>query len=222
MIRVSQITENIVKESPFLEESLSQGITNYTALAKKIKPQIRKRLVKDVKMGAIVMSLRRLKVKLTRQSIEINKVLSNIDDMVLRTNLIEYTFLDSESLFKKIKKFINYLSAKDNVFWTITQGVFETSVIISIKVENKMISLFKGEKIISLNRNLCSITLRLPVINIQTSGVYYTILKALALEGINIIEIVSTSNELTLFFNDVDLDKALTVLKTLNKTSKQH
>ena len=44
-------------------------------------------------------------------------------------------------------------------------------------------------------------------------GLYYFILKELAWEGINIVEIVSTSHEFTLLVNDEDIDKAFLVIK---------
>ena len=45
-------------------------------------------------------------------------------------------------------------------------------------------------------------TIRLPIENIDISGVYYFILKPLAWGGINIIEMVSTTHEITLVFGE--------------------
>ena len=42
MIKVSEIVEKNIKKSPFLEEALSRGILNLSALARMIKPDVEK------------------------------------------------------------------------------------------------------------------------------------------------------------------------------------
>ena len=55
MITIAQIIEDQIKKSPFLEEALVKGIINYSSLARKLQPIVEKKLVKNVKEGAIVM-----------------------------------------------------------------------------------------------------------------------------------------------------------------------
>jgi hypothetical protein len=40
MIAIPEVVEKVIKTSPFLEESIFQGIVNYSALARIMKPQI--------------------------------------------------------------------------------------------------------------------------------------------------------------------------------------
>ncbi|MDB4344442.1 hypothetical protein OAA35_01030 [bacterium] len=46
---------------------------------------------------------------------------------------------------------------------------------------------------------------------------YYYIFKKLAWTGINIVEIISTTNEFTLVVSDDDIDKAFSILIGLKK-----
>ncbi len=46
-------------------------------------------------------------------------------------------------------------------------------------------------------------------------GVYSYILKALAWEGINVVEVVSTLNEFTIILEDKKIDSAFAVIKRL-------
>jgi len=55
--------------------------------------------------------------------------------------------------------------------------------------------------------------------NTEQPGLYYYIFKKLAWDGINILEVVSTSNEFTILLKDEDIDKAFSVIKHL-KTKK--
>lgn len=60
MITISQAVDNIIRKKPFILEAIADGIINYSALAKFIKPEIEKLLTKSVNEGAIIMSLRRI------------------------------------------------------------------------------------------------------------------------------------------------------------------
>ncbi|TSC55732.1 MAG: hypothetical protein G01um101418_753 [Parcubacteria group bacterium Gr01-1014_18] len=67
-------------------------------------------------------------------------------------------------------------------------------------------------------KDLSSITIKLPEETITTPGVYYPILKALAWEGINIIEIISIGTELSILFKSNDVDRAFSIIKSLTSS----
>ncbi|MNY34064.1 hypothetical protein D3C86_1683760 [compost metagenome] len=53
--------------------------------------------------------------------------------------------------------------------------------------------------------------------NSEVYGIYYYILKHLAWEGLNIVEIVSTANEFTIIVKQDHVDKAFKVLMQLKR-----
>lgn len=212
MITIPELVKEKIEESPFLEELLEKGIINYSALARTIKPELEEKLFKSIKEGSIIMALRRM-VKKYKTSPTMKKIFSKTPDMIIRSNLIEFTFTNSDSLLNKHKNLLGKIEKQRQYFFTITQGVFETGVIISQELEEKIRNIFKGEKIIDELPDLSSITIRLPKENVTTSGVYYFILKALAFKNINIIEVVSTYQEITLILETKEIDKAFSILK---------
>ena len=76
--------------------------------------------------------------------------------------------------------------------------------------------LFINEKRTSFTDKLSSVTLKLPAENTEVTGFYYHILRKIAWEGINIVEVISTTNEFTIVVNDKDVDKAFSVLKSMS------
>ena len=78
--------------------------------------------------------------------------------------------------------------------------------------------LFSDETVKSHTSNLASVTIKLPAKNVEISGIYYYILKHLAWEGINIVEIVSTTNEFTIVVSSEVVDLAFSVLMRLKKS----
>lgn len=212
MITIPELVKEKIEETPFLEELLEKGIVNYSALARTIKPELEDELLKTIKEGSIIMALRRMSKKY-RSRPEMKKIFAKTPDMVIRSNLIEFTFINSDSLLNKHKNLLEKIEQQRQYFFTITQGVFETGVIISQELEERIRDIFNGEKIIDELTDLSAITIRLPKENVTTSGVYYFILKALAFKNINVIEVVSTYQEITLILETKEIDKAFSVLK---------
>jgi len=215
MITVSEVVESIVRRTPFLEEALSRGILNLSALAREIKPEIEKELMKKVREGAIVMGLKRLSSKIKKTHNKQRSFFKNPPDLMVRSNLVEITILNSETLLNKQKRLLEQIKSDQNYFLTFTQGIYETPIIISKNLEEKLLKIFEAEKIISKFENLSSITIQLPEGSALIPGIYSFILKALAWEGINLIEVVSTFNEFTIILESKNTDRAFSILKRI-------
>lgn len=218
MITISQAVERIISNQPFIVEAISDEIINYTSLAKFIKTDVEKYLNKPVKEGAIVMAIRRLKfnrdVDLSKK---INKLIQKIGDIVVRSNLVDYTFRNSDTLLQNQQKLLKLISERRDFFYTISQGVYETTFVISDQIKDEIPRIFEGEKLISYSFGLSSITVKLPSENTDQPGLYYFIFRKLAWNGINVLEVVSTSNEFTIILKDIDVDRAFSVIKRMKE-----
>lgn len=215
MITVPEITEEIIKESPYLESAIASGLINLSSLARKIQPQIQKRLLKDIKFGAIIMALKRLEEKLKSREKKITPALKSFGDLTVKSNLVEFTFRNSQTLLTKEKELLQKVANEKGVFLTLTQSLLQTSLIISASWQKEAEKIFEKEKVIFHFINLSAITLILSEQTIKTPGAYYFILKILAWYDINIIEVVSSFTELTLVFESKDIDRAFSILKNL-------
>jgi len=65
----------------------------------------------------------------------------------------------------------------------------------------------------AVSRNIIS----LPKNNTEVSGVYYFLLKNLAWAGINVCEIISTSNEISIIVYEQDVPRAFPILMNLKR-----
>src|SRR3989344_1642613 len=213
MISASDALNEIIKSYPLIEEGLSKGIINYSAFAREIKPQIEKRLYKNIKEGAVVMALKRISEKLARKKAARQPL--DLTDLTVRSNLSELTFLNSPTLPEKTLELLTSLASQKDVICTFSEGIRETTFIISSEIENIILKNFKGEVLVTQIKNLSSVTIRLPKEVVYIPGTYYRILKMLAWENINVIEILSTYTELTVLVESRDVDRAFSILKNL-------
>ncbi|MDR2129951.1 MAG: aspartate kinase [Odoribacteraceae bacterium] len=218
MYSIAQIVENIVKHKPYLSESMTAGIINISALARRIQPEVEKALMKPVNAGAIVMALNRLVPYFqVREQTQLNKLLNNLGDIILRGNLCDYTFKNSASLLDKHARVLNEISKEDEGFYTMVRGVFETNLVVSDNMEEMIDACFKDELCLFKQNELSSVTLKLPKGNILQPGFYYSIMKELSWEGINLIEVISSTNEFTVVVSNALIDKTFVVLKNIGR-----
>jgi hypothetical protein len=212
------IVEEIIKKSPFLEEALAEGIINLSSLSRQIKAEIDEELCKDVQIGAIVMALKRLSPKFDPNlKIKVKKVINKLGDITVRSKITYYTFKNSDSIIEKQAELLKKLKGKKDIFFAFSQGVYETSIILSDSEHSDVDLIFKNETVVQESKGLSSITIKLPSENSDVSGIYYFILKKIAWEGINILDIISTMHEFTIIVDDESIDRAFTILKNLNK-----
>ena len=150
-------------------------------------------------------------------NIGIKDFVNNIGDIIVRSGLMSYTFENSPTLIQGQQQVLNQASQSKKHFHTISQGIYETTLIVSNTLKEVTETAFTNEKKITSRENLSSITVKLPMENTEVSGLYYYIFKKLAWAGINIVEIISTTNEFTLVVNDEVVDKAFSILLSLKK-----
>lgn len=216
MKTISAVVEHYIKKKPFLQSALAQGIINLTSLSRQIKPEIADELGKDVKDGAIVMALKRLSDDLEfRATHKIVKVLKNIGEITVRSNLSDYTFLASDTILEHQAKLLEEVNANQDVFYTSSRGVNEINIVISNYMDAVVEKYFKHERCTQKAEGLSSITVKLPAENVSVPGIYYFIFQRLAWEGIILYEVISTTNEFTILVNEDQVDVAFKTIKDL-------
>ena len=218
MVSISHIVEDIIKHKPYLSEALAAGIINVSSLARQLQPDVEKALGKSVNTGAVVMALNRLTPYLqVREQFQLNRLLNSMGDIILRSNLCDYTFKNSPTLLDCHIEVLKHLVKNNGIFYTMVQGVFETNLVISDTMESLIADCFQGEQCLFKQGGLSSVTLKLPEGNSVQPGFYYSIMKELSWEGINLTEVISSTNEFTVVVDNSMIDKTFVVLKNIGK-----
>ena len=218
MKTISSAVEDYIKSKPFLVSALTQGIINLTSLARMMNKDISGVMNKDVRNGAIVMALKRLSSDFEfRSSLKILRTLRNIGDITVRSSLIDYNFKISPSLMTSQAKLMAEISDDKNNFYTSSRGVNECNVVVSGNLADLVESCFYNEICIHKETELSSISVKLPIENVSVPGIYYFVFQRLSWEGINIYEVISTSNEFTILVNEEQVDKAFRIIKDLKQ-----
>jgi len=216
MKTIQEAVESTIRKTPFIEEALNEKLINVSSLARIILPDVSKLLKKEVKVGAVMMAINRISpASDLRIRKNIKKMALEIGDFIVRSNLCDYTFKNTNSLLKQIAKILEKASEDNDNFITVSQGIFETNIVISKGLQVFVEDFFKGEEIIFNESELASITIKLPKDNLEQSGIYYFILKQLAWADIPLQEVISTTHEMTIVVKEEDINQTFSILMNL-------
>ncbi|MEN8928934.1 MAG: hypothetical protein ABF242_04795 [Flavobacteriales bacterium] len=216
MSNISKIIEKEISASPFLEESIAEDLINISSLARMLKPKVEAELGKEVKTGALVMAINRMQFeKFHEINGRIEEFMNSLGDIIIRSNLNDYAFKNSPTLAQAQMKLIEASSDLIDGFCTVSQGVYESNIVVIKSLADKVDELFAEETQLFKLEDLSSVTLRLPEFNVP--GAYYFLLKKIAWENINIYEIISTTNEITLVVKNEDIDRVFSLLMSFKK-----
>ena len=212
MISIGEIAKQLIQQTPFLEEALFEDIINISSLARKLKPKIEEVLKKEVQIGAVIIALKRVKsnyIELPNSGLK--QFVNDLGDLIVISGLMHFTFENSETIGLRQQDMIKHIGQNQS-YYSVSRGIFETSIVVSNSLSKLITEIFKDEKLIFQKEDLSSITLRLPKKRNETIGFYFYILKNLSFRKINIEELISTTNEFTIIVKDNDIDRAFSIL----------
>tara|TARA_B110000238_G_C16132937_1_gene442303 strand:+ start:1554 stop:2204 length:651 start_codon:yes stop_codon:yes gene_type:complete len=216
MSNISKIIEKEISSSPFLEESIAEDLINISSLARMLKPKVEAELGKEVKTGALVMAINRMQFeKFHEINGKIEEFMNSLGDIIIQVTPDNYAFKNSPTLAQAQMKLIEASSDLIDGFCTVSQGVYESNIVVIKSLSDKVDELFADEIQLFKMEDLSSVTLRLPEFNVP--GAYYFLLKKIAWENINIFEIISTTNEITLVVKNQDIDRVFSLLMSFKK-----
>ena len=216
MKTIQEAVEITIRKTPFIEEALNEKLINVSSLAREILPDVSKLLKKDVKVGAVMMAINRLSpINELRIRKKIKKLSLDLGDVIVRSDLCDFTFKNTPSLLKEIAKILSKSADSNDYFLTVSQGIFETNIVTSKNLQPFVEDIFKSEILINNVNDLASITIKLPKENLEQSGVYYFILKQFAWANIAVQEVISTTHEMTIVVKEEDVNETFAILMDL-------
>lgn len=217
MRTIQEVTEHVVNQTPFWIEAMDEKLLNLSSLARKIQPEVEQELMKKVNTGAIIIALNRMPTGISaKMKRSIQKFIEKLGDLTVKSDICDFTYAHSPTLAGKIAKVIANASKKGG-FFTVSDGVAEATIVASKSLKQLILNGMGLEKLINEENNLASITVNLPKNNTEQSGIYYFILRQFAWANINIVEVISTTNEITLVLNQQDINLAFGKLMDMKK-----
>lgn len=208
MIKISDAVRDIVLQDPILRTGLAQRLLNLTQVARHIHSAVEARAQKPVNVSAIAMALSRLKAELPHP--DGGPPLPLADRVTVQRGLAIRTFPNTPRCREGLAALQERLRGAPR-YLTITEGIREITLI----VEERTLDLVHEsvpERPTREARNVTSLSVALTDEHLRTPGVLYRLLQQLALQGINLAEVTSTTREFHVYLHERDAMLALDAL----------
>lgn len=212
MNTITSVVHNMLRHQPFLDDALAKDLINFSALAAHLQPQVEKELRKPVQQGSIIMALRRYAPK---KNLLKNTNFREMGDIVVRSGITEYTYRNSKSILASQASLLNVVKKNPDVYLNYSSNYQESNILVSADLKDIVAECFEQEVLVSVKNELSSITIALPKNSSKTVGLYFYIFKLLALEGIPVFEMISTSNYFALFLEKEYVNAAFLLLNEI-------
>lgn len=216
---LSSIISILINQSPFIQESMEHDLVNISSLSRYLQPLVIKELGRDVSIASIQMCIKRLPPSpLRRLDKSLSSFMRQLGDIIVRSDLVDFSFVNSATLSEKHLELLQHIDQRNKYFYSYCTGVYETTVVVSKALTPVIREIFADEEIIISRTELGSVSIMLPSVNLDVYGVYYTILKKLAWQSINVVEVISTSHEISLIVSKSDIDQVFKILMDLKNS----
>lgn len=205
MLTISDRVKSWIREHPTYATLLAEGVINSSALARKIRPEIEAHIGEPVSQEAITLALNRQAKQLSATSIDFDQYIGEVSvQSGLSIMTIPQVGLDHEFFTKAIA-----ILHRSQEYTLYSRGVWHTSLIGKQSVIEELQRHFNSTIIA---HDLVAVTVKLKPGHLPVPGVCAHILQKIAFRGINLQEVTSSHDEMTLLIHRKDTNKALDCL----------
>ena len=159
MNTITSVVHHLLRHQPFLDDALANDLINFSSLATHLQPEVEKQLRKPVQQGSIIMALRRYAPK---KHLLKNSNFREMGDIVVRSGITEYTYLNSKSILASQAELLNIVKDERGVYLNYSSNYQESNILVSAELKDTVAACFEKEILVSVKSELSSINIQLP------------------------------------------------------------
>lgn len=207
MITISDKVREWVDQNPTCAQYMSAGLMNHSSLARRIKTDIERAVGEKVSVEAITLALNRYAKQLTVDGVVDYR--SYLGEVSVQSGLGVLTISQTDASMDEFLAAARRLH-EQREYMVYTRGMWYTALIGRTEVIDELAATLDGTTVTS--RDCVGITVKLRIGHLPVPGVCAYVLQLLAGRGINLVEVTSSHNELTVFVDSKFMSDVLALL----------
>ena len=201
MESVSEIVKKFLDYNPCIRRDLDRGIINIRALARYIKTE--KNI--DTKIDAIISAIRRYDNEHHKEILKNSLYLLKKAPISTKGGLANIAITKDEENQEKLSNIFSLINYSSGDVLRISQADGQMKILVDERNLSKIKKLFTDKKIIKIDKELAEINIHFPEGASKKVGIIGIITNELAINGVNVIEIISCAPEILFFVHEKDL-----------------
>ncbi|MAG18324.1 MAG: hypothetical protein CL944_02520 [Candidatus Diapherotrites archaeon] len=209
-----------IESHPHIKNSLVDGVINYSALARKIIPDLEIKLEKELHEESVIVAIKRYadEMKPAEPDPTYLETFAN-SEVMLQDNMCYAHFKKKPEVINKIDKLFSSEDWKMGEMRVLIQGADQIMVITKKKRIHETLEELKDEVIYSIEDNAL-VSFRMPFESFAIYGILAEMSNKLAKKGIN-IEVITSPPDMHFLVDEKDAEKTYSLFKKLIKDSKE-
>ena len=208
MTNITHQVWNIIDSSPCIKRNMSDGLINTTALARYL---IKEKKVKGT-IDAISSAIRRYELTKYNDIFASAQKIVSLGIISTRSKLATIAVIKDAEIQKLLPKLTSVIQFSRGDVLRIIQADESIKILINEKNLEKILKFIPKNKIIEIERDLAELNMHVHEKAKKTPGILANISQELALNKINVVEIMSCFPELLWFVKEKDALNAYNIL----------
>ncbi len=205
---------------PHIKSSLSEGIVNYSALARKIIPRLSEKLGKKINEESVIVSIKRYADELGQHGAaqDYTELFAN-SEISMQDDISYIHFRKNDMVVNRLAKFFADEDWKIGEMRILIHGGEQVMLLANTQRINDMVNELTNEVIRQIDNSVL-VTFRMPTESHEVYGIIAEITAALSKKGIS-IEMISYPSDLHIIVQEKDAEKTYSTLKQLISDSRK-
>ncbi|HIH09258.1 MAG TPA: ACT domain-containing protein [Candidatus Diapherotrites archaeon] len=219
---ISSLSDTVRKEIntlPHVKTGLSEGIINYSALARNLMPSLSKRLNKNLNEESVIVAIKRYADELSVTPLGSNylEMFAN-SELTLQDNMAYAHFHKNDRLVKKVEELFLEENWKVGEMRIFIQGADQVMLIAKRSKVDELSTEFEADRLFAL-MDIALLSFRMPLQAYSLYGVIAEVTRQLAQKGIS-VEMVTSASDLHFLVEEKDAERAYSTLKAIIKNAQ--
>ncbi len=208
------VVEELLSNQPFLMIALEDGIINYSALARKLMPSIKHRLSKDFTEEAVIMALKRLRLKALRGMDERVHCAIERAHYSIHSPIYDVVFeYGSEEIREVAEKCLAGGALFMLIIGTRTASLVTDSLDIAHRAQHIL-----SNKCSGIKKDLAMFRVMLNKEDVDAPGIIYFLTRLLTQHGVSIVELGSSYQEISFVIKEHDVRVVVDSFLSMKRT----
>ena len=218
---LTSIIKNSIESYPYIHSSLTDGLVNYSALARKLKNDINSQMGSDISEESVVVSIKRFADELQRTELQqdMPEILSRVT--ISTTEDVSCLILESkEETLNEIREVLHQTEWNLDEIRLILQAASKVFVLLSQDKMNDLVEKLHDTEMI-VKKEIAMLSMKIPEGGYNNYGLLHELTSALAKKGINIEEVVTLPPSIHFVIEESSLSEAHESIKEIINSSKE-
>lgn len=216
MAQMELLLRDFFTKFPDIRAARKKGLVNRRALARYI---IKAEQLEHSTLDALISALRRFDIEKQQEEDYFSKIIADVT-ISTKENVVIITLKKSAKVIEKLSKVIACIDYSKGEIMKIVQGSLALKIFIDETNLKAVKDIFDEKEVVSVKKDIAEVNIIFPKEAGEHKGILSYVVSQIAIEGINITELITCTPELTVYVDEKYMFKVYETVWKMEESAK--